>query len=196
MLQLRWKIYWMSWFVRKIQRVQEQYWRDKSSKARIQRFSSVQERCNIQSRAYIEKREEKERRISIALLTKLQKYDTIFKGVWRNGNARGFDPCIRQFDPANPCHWVISSVGQSYRLITGWSWVQVPDDPPRQCFGESYFLLTARKDEKCRWVKFRPSVRIIWIVAEKVDANQLGIGNGACCRVYKTRVKQVVSLHQ
>ena len=27
---------------------------------------------------------------------------------------------------------VISSVGQSYRLITGWSWVQVPDDPPKK----------------------------------------------------------------
>ena len=24
----------------------------------------------------------------------------------------------------------ISSVGQSYRLITGWSWVRVPDGPP------------------------------------------------------------------
>lgn len=33
-------------------------------------------------------------------------------------------------------------------------------------------------------------------MAEQVDANQLGIANGACCRVYKTRVKQVVSLHQ
>ena len=33
-------------------------------------------------------------------------------------------------------------------------------------------------------------------MAEQVNANQLGIGNGACCRVYKTRVKQVVSLHQ
>ena len=137
--------------MRKIQRVQERYWRDKSSKARIQRFSPVQERCNIQSRAYIEKCEEKERRISIPLLTKLQKYDTIFKGVWRNGNARGFDPCILQFDPANPCHWVDSSVGESIRLITGRSWVQVPCDPPCHAFGKkSSFLLAARKDEKCR----------------------------------------------
>lgn len=42
--------------------------------------------------------------MSVAWLTKSKKYDTISKGVWRNGNARGFDPCIRQFDPANPCH--------------------------------------------------------------------------------------------
>ena len=69
-------------------------------------------------------------------MTKSKKYDTIFKGVWRNGNARGFDPCIRQFDPANPCHRVDSSVGKSIRLITGRSWVQVPCDPPCHAFGK------------------------------------------------------------
>ena len=26
--------------------------------------------------------------------------------------------------------WALSSVGQSTRLITGWSWVQVPESPP------------------------------------------------------------------
>ena len=30
------------------------------------------------------------------------------------------------------CLWAISSVGQSPRLITGWSWVRVPDGPPYQ----------------------------------------------------------------
>ena len=126
----------MSLFVRKIQRVQEQSWRDKSKKERTQRFYYLQEMRNIQNQSYIKKREKKERRISIGLLTKLQKYDTIFKGVWRNGNARGFDPCIRQFDPANPCHWVDSSVGESIRLITGRSWVQIPCDPPCHAFGK------------------------------------------------------------
>ena len=39
---------------------------------------------------------------------------------------------------------VISSVGQSYRLITGWSWVQVPDDPPKKERSSSLVLFLSK----------------------------------------------------
>ncbi len=36
------------------------------------------------------------------------------------------------------CERAISSVGQSYRLITGWSGVRVPDGPPTSKLSEHF----------------------------------------------------------
>ena len=56
------------------------------------------------------------------------------RGVAQLGSATGLGPVGRGFKSCHPDHffstWAISSVGQSIRLITGRSWVQVPDGPP------------------------------------------------------------------
>ena len=50
-------------------------------------------------------------------------------------------------NPATPTNliemWAISSVGQSIRLITGRSWVQVPDGPPIN------FIVNSRRHVAC-----------------------------------------------
>ena len=60
---------------------------------------------------------------------------TSFRGVAQFGSATGLGPVGRGFKSCHPDHfnktWAISSVGQSVRLITGRSWVQVPDGPPK-----------------------------------------------------------------
>ena len=60
-----------------------------------------------------------------------------FRGVAQLGSATGLGPVGRGFKSCHPDHykreplnWAISSVGQSIRLITGRSGVQVPDGPP------------------------------------------------------------------
>ena len=62
------------------------------------------------------------------------------RGVAQFGSATGLGPVGRGFKSCHPDHfrerkrfdyWAISSVGQSIRLITGRSGVQVPDGPPQ-----------------------------------------------------------------
>ena len=53
------------------------------------------------------------------------------RGVAQLGSATGLGPVGRGFKSCHPDHFrAISSVGQSVRLITGRSGVQVPDGPP------------------------------------------------------------------
>ena len=59
----------------------------------------------------------------------------LYRGVAQFGSATGLGPVGRGFKSCHPDHlpniWAISSVGQSIRLITGRSGVQVPDGPPK-----------------------------------------------------------------
>ena len=64
----------------------------------------------------------------------------VYRGVAQFGSATGLGPVGRGFKSCHPDHfrerkrfdyWAISSVGQSIRLITGRSGVQVPDGPPQ-----------------------------------------------------------------
>ena len=53
------------------------------------------------------------------------------RGVAQFGSARGLGPWGREFESLHPDHLrAFSSVGQSGRLITDWSGVQVPEGPP------------------------------------------------------------------
>ena len=55
------------------------------------------------------------------------------RGVAQFGSATGLGPVGRGFKSCHPDHfklWAFSSVGQSIRLITGRSRVQVPEGPP------------------------------------------------------------------
>ena len=61
----------------------------------------------------------------------IYKYIITFRGVAQLGSATGLGPVGRGFKSCHPDHFrAISSVGQSVRLITGRSGVQVPDGPP------------------------------------------------------------------
>ena len=60
-------------------------------------------------------------------------------GVAQLARAFGSYPKGRGFDPLRRYHvWTRSSVGQSCRLITGWSQVRILPGPPIKSFMEEY----------------------------------------------------------
>ena len=80
------------------------------------------------------------------------------RGVAQFGSATGLGPVGRGFKSCHPDHykniWAFSSVGQSIRLITGRSRVQVPEGPPFTQFNICPFSSVGRAGDwksPCLW---------------------------------------------